>query len=123
MKIRDMKYGYLWVTGAFFAISIVGHWFFGWLAYVQEALEHGSEIQLSAYLVQMLETTFENWQSEFLQLMWQVAGLAYLLYVGSPQSREGDERKEALIEHIVRKVDPENGETIIKKLAAQYPKQ
>ena len=36
----------------------------------------------------------ENWQSEFLQLIWQVAaaGLSILWYVGSPQSKEGDER-------------------------------
>jgi hypothetical protein len=31
--------------------------------------------------------TFESWHSEFLQLLWQVCGLAYLLYVGSPQSK------------------------------------
>lgn len=37
--------------------------------------------------------TMENWQSEFLQLIWQVAGLSILWYVGSPQSKEGDERK------------------------------
>ena len=43
----------------------------------------------------MTRDTLENWQSEFLQLMWQVGGLAFLLYVGSPQSKEGDERVEA----------------------------
>ena len=36
---------------------------------------------------QMLRDTFENWQSEFLQLIWQVVGLAYFLYVGSPSSK------------------------------------
>ena len=39
----------------------------------------------------------ENWQSEFLQLMWQVAGLSFLLYVGSPQSKESSERIEEKI--------------------------
>lgn len=28
----------------------------------------------------MMRDTFENWQSEFLQLLWQVAGLAILLH-------------------------------------------
>jgi hypothetical protein len=36
----------------------------------------------------------ENWQSEFLQLIWQVAGLSFLWYVGSPQSREEHDRQE-----------------------------
>lgn len=40
----------------------------------------------------MSRDTLENWQSEFLQLVWQVAGLTYLLYVGSPQSKEEDDR-------------------------------
>ena len=51
--------------------------------------------------------TLENGQSEFLQLNWQVAGLAILLYVGSPQSREGDERKEAKLDAILEAVDKE----------------
>lgn len=27
-----------------------------------------------SYVVEMLRDTFENWQSEFLQLLWQVVG-------------------------------------------------
>jgi hypothetical protein len=60
---------------------------------------------VSDYTIQMLRDTLENWQSEFLQLIWQFAGLAILLYVGSPQSREGDERKEAKLDAILEAVD------------------
>jgi UV DNA damage repair endonuclease len=42
----------------------------------------------------MVRDNAENWQSEFLQLIWQVAGLAFPLYISSPQSKEGDDRKE-----------------------------
>lgn len=111
------------MTGLFFLFSLVGHWLFGWFAYINEEAEHGSEIMASDYSIQMIRDTLENWQSEFLQLMWQVAGLAYLLYIGSPQSREGDERKDAMLEHILRKVDVENGNRIITELATQYPKR
>lgn len=38
--------------------------------------------------------TLEHRQSEFLQLLWQIGGLALLLYLGSPQSKEGDDRME-----------------------------
>jgi hypothetical protein len=47
----------------------------------------------------MSRDTLENWQPEFLQLLWQV-GLALFLYVGSPQSKEGDDRKGAKLDEI-----------------------
>lgn len=113
-------YGYAWVTLGFFLISIVGHWLFGWFAYVSEQQAHAQPVVTSDYLILMMRDTLENWQSEFLQLLWQVGGLAILLYVGSPQSKEGDDRMEAKIDEILRKVDPQNGERIIQTLDEDY---
>ena len=114
------RYGYAWVTLGFFLISLIGHWLFGWFAYVSEQQAHAQPIQASDYLVEMMRDTLENWQSEFLQLLWQVGGLAILLYVGSPQSKEGDDRMEAKIDEILRKLDPQNGERIIQELDKEY---
>ena len=105
-------YGYAWVTLGFFLISLIGHWLFGWFAYVNEQQTHSAPVQISDYLIQMSRDTLENWQSEFLQLMWQVGGLAFLLYVGSPQSREGDERKEAKLDAILEAVDKDGKKTV-----------
>ena len=91
---RLQAYDFAWVTGGFFVISLIGHWLFGWFAYVSEQSVHGQAAMLSDYVVIAMRDTLENWQSEFLQLLWQVAGLALLLYVGSPQSKEGDDRVE-----------------------------
>ena len=113
-------YGYAWVTLGFFLISLVGHWLFGWLAYVNEQQAHAQPVLMSDYLVEMMRDTLENWQSEFLQLLWQVGGLAILLYVGSPQSKEGDDRMEAKVDEILRRVDPQNAEQIIKTLDEDY---
>ena len=110
--LQKSKYGYLWITLAFFALSLVGHWLFGWFAYVNEQQTHGAPVEVSDYSIQMLRDTLENWQSEFLQLIWQVAGLAILLYVGSPQSREGDERKEAKLDAILQAVDKDGKKTV-----------
>ena len=95
------KYGYAWVTLGFFLISFGLHWWFGWNAFVDEAVEHGQTPDTSQYLTQMGRDTFENWQSEFLQLMWQVCGLAYFLYVGSPTSKENDDRVEAKVDALL----------------------
>ncbi|MXQ14131.1 DUF6766 family protein [Microvirga makkahensis] len=113
-------YGYAWVTLGFFLISLAGHWLFGWFAYVSEQQAHAQPILMSDYLVEMMRDTLENWQSEFLQLLWQVGGLAILLYVGSPQSKEGDDRMEAKIDEILRRVDPQNAERIIRTLDEDY---
>lgn len=110
--LRQSKYGYLWITLAFFAISIVGQWLFGWLAYVNEQQDLNASVEVSDYSYRMLRDTLENWQSEFLQLIWQLAGLAILLYVGSPQSREGDERKEAKRDAILEAVDKDGKKTV-----------
>lgn len=63
------RYAYAWITLIFFAVSIGLHWLFGWYAYADEAREHGQVAELAAYLVLMGRDTFENWQSEFLQLL------------------------------------------------------
>lgn len=117
------RYGYLWATLVLFLGSIAGHWVFAWEAYVNEAEEHGQSPVVSEYLVEVSRDTLENWQSEFLQLMWQVAGLAFLFYLGSPQSKEGDDRKEEKIDRILAAVDPQNGEKAIKELDKKYPRK
>lgn len=97
------KYGYAWITLGFFLVSMLLHWLFGWYAFVDEARQHGDAPQLRAFMVQAARDTFENWQSEFLQLLWQVVGLAYFLYVGSPSSKENDDRVELKIDALMRK--------------------
>jgi hypothetical protein len=65
----------------------------------------------------------ENWQSEFLQLIWQVVGLSVLLYVGSPSSKEGDDRKEEKLDYIIEKLDPDNYAKLLRDWEKKYPKK
>jgi hypothetical protein len=114
------RYGFAWVTGALFLITLSGHWIFGWFAYVNEQRSHNQPVSVSEYTIQMGRDTLENWQSEFLQLLWQVAGLAILLHVGSPQSKEGDDRMEAKIDAILLAVDPKKGGTLLSDIDREY---
>ena len=114
------RYGFAWVTGALFVISLSGHWIFGWFAYVNEQHSLQQPIEIGGYTIQMMRDTLENWQSEFLQLIWQVAGLAILLHVGSPQSKEGDDRMEAKIDAILLAVDPKKADDLLKKIDEEY---
>ena len=112
--------GYAWVTLGFFLISLVGHWVFAWFAYVDQQHAHQLPIEASGYFVEVMRDTLENWQSEFLQLLWQVGGLAFLLFLGSPQSKEGDDRMEAKIDEILRRLAPEEAERLITAIDDDY---
>ena len=113
-KLIVKGYAYAWITLVFFLVSFILHWTFGWSAFVSEAAEHGQSPQLGDYVIQMSRDTFENWQSEFLQLLWQVVGLAYFLYLGSPSSHENDDRLEAKVDALLHFHGKEGRETIVK---------
>lgn len=117
------KYGYLWITLILFMGSFAGHWTFAWFAFVNEQTAHAQPVIISDYFVEVMRDTFENWQSEFLQLIWQVAGLAFLLYVGSPQSKEGDKRKEKKLDYILKAAYGKESEGILADLERRYPKK
>ncbi|HEY7081518.1 MAG TPA: DUF6766 family protein [Nitrososphaeraceae archaeon] len=103
------KYGFLWITLILFSGSFIGHWYFGFTS--------------GNTWVENLRDTFENWQSEFLQLMWQVAGLTFLWYVGSPQSKEEEERNDEMLRWIIKRLDPESAQKFISEIDEKYPKK
>ena len=103
-------YSFALVTGALFLFSWLGQFIFQMITERNEAEQHGQSFSWSDFFPQFLQSTFENWQSEFLQLVWQAAGLALFYYWGSSQSRESDERIEAKINALLRdrNLDPNN---------------
>ncbi len=115
------RYSYAWITLFFFLISAALHWYFGWQDFLEEARTHGEEAEFGAFANQALRETFENWQSEFLQLLWQVVGLAYFLYLGSPSSKENDDRLEAKIDELLRRQAGESeGQRLIDKIDQDF---
>lgn len=107
---------YVWIPLVLFAVSMIGHWLFGGFTFVDDARAHGQAVELTPYRMMMGRYTFENWPSEFLQLLWPVVGLAYLLYVGSPASRQNDDRTEAKLDALLQRVGKERGKAIIREI-------
>lgn len=120
---RRMKHGFVWVTGLFFLLTVAGHWAFAWVAYVDEQEAHGQPAEARGYVAETMRDTFENWQSEFLQLVWQVVGLSFLLHVGSSQSKEGDERMEEKLDRLLEDAYPKDHGRIKEELERKYPKE
>ncbi|WP_104522376.1 DUF6766 family protein [Blastococcus atacamensis] len=96
------------VTGLLFLLSWLGQFLFQLAEVSNDAAEHGTNFEWSEFWPQFFSATFENWQSEFLQLVWQAAGLSLFFFWGSSQSKEGDERLEAKIDRLLTEqgVDP-----------------
>jgi hypothetical protein len=123
VKAKLKHYGFFWVTLGLFTMSISLHWIFAWYSYVQEQTELNEPLNFDGYINETLRDTMENWQSEFLQLMWQVVGLSILWYVGSSQSKESDDRLEEKIDLIIQRLDSENGKRLIQELDKKFPRK
>ena len=72
-------------------VMFAGSWLGQWLTHDGDMMEFWN-------------ATFENWQSEAWQVFWFVVLAKYLLYVGSPQSRDGNDRMESKIDQILGKL-------------------
>ncbi len=51
------------------------------------------------------EATFENWQSEFLQLLTMAVLTSFLIYKGSAESRDSDDEMQETLARIERRLD------------------
>jgi hypothetical protein len=95
-------------VGALFLASFLLHAIFGWFQYAADQANQGSQATLlgsDGYLVYFGEWTFQNWQSEFLEVLVLIVLTTYLVHKGSPESKDGDEKMQAALERIEKKVD------------------
>jgi hypothetical protein len=82
---------------ALFLASFVGQVSAGWYALGAELADHGQSAPgLLGYLRSghFVSATFENWESEFLQMGIYVLLTAWLIQKGSPESRDPDESQD-----------------------------
>ena len=83
--------------------------FTGWKEYNKERKEHGySEIVFTKYLNtgHFVQATFENWESEFLQMALYVLFTVSLRQKGSSESKKIDEKEEVDREPVAHKDAP-----------------
>jgi hypothetical protein len=80
-----------------FALSLFGQVIFGFEEYNKElAEEGGNTVSIIAYLTSghFLQSTFENWESEFLQMALFVVLTIFLQQKGSSESKDFDKEEE-----------------------------
>ena len=79
----------------------------GWMEFRAEQADMNHTAQWlgpSGYFWVWTRATFENWQSEFLQLLTFVSLTSFLIHKGSPESRDGDDQMRAALKRIEHKL-------------------
>ncbi len=94
---REGRIAYIWrnhglslVLGGLFSVSMLGQTLTGWRVFNDEQRQHGdAAVGLVEYLGtgHFGEATFENWESEFLQMAFYVVLTARLYQIGSSESK------------------------------------
>ena len=80
----------------------------GWVEFVAEQQTHGQAAAVfgaDGYVWSWGQATFENWQSEFLQLLTFVVLTTSLIHRGSHESKDSDEAMQAQLDRIERRLD------------------
>jgi hypothetical protein len=75
----------------------------GWVEFAAEQQAMGEQAELfgsSGYFWSWMQATFENWQSEFLQLFTMVVLVSFLIHRGSQESKDSDEELKAMLEDV-----------------------
>jgi hypothetical protein len=91
-----------------FILAWAMHLFTGWQEFVAEQASHGQVAEVwgpEGYVWTWLARSFENIMSEFLQLAVFVVLTTVLIFEGSAESKDGDERMEAKIDTILSRLD------------------
>jgi hypothetical protein len=101
-------YGLSIVLAVLFLVSLVIQTWTGWVAFAAEQQAHGETAEAfgaAGYVWHWGEAVFENWQSEFLQLLTFVVLTAYLIHRGSHESKDTDEEMMAVLRRIEGRLD------------------
>jgi hypothetical protein len=94
------------------AVLFIVSWFIqtigGWFEFVSEQEAHNQAAQAfgpDGYIWPWLKSTFENWQSEFLQLFTFVVLTTFLIHRHSHESRDEQDMLHAQVELILAKLE------------------
>ena len=91
-----------------FIIAWLVHLFTGWQEFVAEQMAHGETATVwgeDGYAWTWLARSFENIMSEFLQLAAFVVLTAILIFEGSAESKDSDDRLETKVDAIMCRLD------------------
>ncbi len=98
-------FGLSLVLCVLFFASWLGQGISEWQVFVDQQRAHGDPVVVGDFVAGFAQSTFENWQSEFLQLFSFVVLAAMYVHRGSAESRDSDDRMEEALKRIEEKLE------------------
>ena len=101
-------YGLSVTLAVLFIVSWIVQTIGGWFEFVSEQQHHNATAEAfgpDGYIWPWLKSTFENWQSEFLQLFTFVVLTTFLIHRHSHESRDEQDMLHAQVELILAKLE------------------
>lgn len=99
------NYGLSIVLGLLFLVSWLGQFLVQLRSFTDQQEQHGQAFSWGQFWPEFWQSTLENWQSEFLQLLSFVVLSAYLIHRGSAESKDADDEVQAALERIEARLD------------------
>jgi hypothetical protein len=103
------NYGLSLTLAVLFLVSWAAQFFVQMAEVTNQALEHGQQFEWSDFWSQFGVSTFENWQSEFLQLLTFVILTSFLIHKGSAESKDSDDKMQASLDRIEKRLGSLDG--------------
>ncbi|MBI4261864.1 MAG: hypothetical protein HY658_15025 [Actinobacteria bacterium] len=94
---------------ALFFVSWIGQGISEWRVFVEDQRAHREPVEVVRFIERFGQSTFENWQSEFLQLFSFVVLAAILIHRGSAESRDSDDAMQEALARIEKRLDEMTG--------------
>ena len=111
-KFNKLSLGKLWknynlgiVLALLFILSWACQFIFQCIEFFNQQVSLGKPFSFIEFIPAFLSATFENWQSEFLQLLSIVILTTYFVYKGSRESKDSEEKMEEILKEINNKID------------------
>ena len=99
------SYGLGIVLATLFLVAWLGQLWTQWQEFVAEQASHGETAHYGDFAWVFWSRTFENWQSEFLQVLAFVILTSFLIHRGSAESKDGDEEMQASLRRIEARLE------------------
>lgn len=101
MKQHMQKFGFFYILIVLFLLSLILQFWTQTIVITHEAITHGEMFMWTDFWPHFLQSVFENWQSEFLQLAVQALGMVMFAKYVFKKAKEDSERMERKIDELL----------------------
>ena len=106
----------------FFAITWLLHGITEYNQFIEERYKHDQPVAMNLFWNEFIRQTMENWQSEFLQLSWQIDGLMIFFVCLWLLHKDISRKRKKILEKLLElQLSKDNYSQFMNNLIEKYP--